>query len=193
MSVRQPRRAWGSLESDTMAVLWAATDPLTPAQVQAALADAHGNSTGTQTETAHGNATGTQTQVALADTHGNATGTQTEAAGVEGPTGDTAAPPRTGSGTGAGPGGGTLAYNTVQTILIRLLDKGLVSRRAAGRGHVYWPTDDAATAAAARMRAVLDGPGDRHAVLQHFADGLDPGDVDVLRALLDRDDGGSPG
>ena len=124
-----------------MAVLWAAAGPLTPAQVQAALAEAH----------------------AVAATNGE-----------EGR-------------------GGSLAYNTVQTILTRLVDKGLVSRKAAGRGHVYWPTDDAATAAAAQMRAVLDGPGDRQAVLQQFADGLDPADVDVLRALLDRDDGGSPG
>jgi predicted transcriptional regulator len=144
VNARQPRRAWGSLESDTMAVLWAAAGPLTSGQVQAALAEAHGVDAG-------------------ADAAGRARG------------------------------GGALAYNTVQTILIRLLDKGLVSRRAAGRGHVYWPTSDAATAAAAQMRAVLDGPGDRQAVLQHFADGLDAADIDALRALLDRDDGGSPG
>jgi predicted transcriptional regulator len=125
-----------------MAVLWAAVGPLTPSQVQAALAEAHG--------------------VDAED-------------------------------TGRAKGEGALAYNTVQTILIRLLDKGLVSRKSAGRGHAYWPTNDAATAAAAQMRAVLDGPGDRQEVLQHFADGLDAADVDVLRALLDRDDGGSPG
>ena len=146
-----------------MAVLWAAAGPLTSAQVQAALAEAHGVDAGAG------------------------------AAGLA--EGEAAGPTRGGGAEAAGPakGGGALAYNTVQTILIRLLDKGLVSRRAAGRGHVYWPTSDAATAAAAQMRAVLDGPGDRQAVLQHFAEGLDAADVDALRALLDRDDGGSPG
>jgi predicted transcriptional regulator len=82
-----------------------------------------------------------------------------------------------------------LAYNTVQTILIRLLDKGLVGRRPAGRGHEYWPVHDAATAAATRMRAVLDGPGDRREVLRRFTDDLNPSDVETLRALLDRPSG----
>ncbi|WP_432824535.1 BlaI/MecI/CopY family transcriptional regulator [Dactylosporangium sp. CA-092794] len=117
------RRPWGSLESGTMAVLWAAPGPLTPAQVQEAL-------------------------------------------------------------------GGEPAYNTVQTILTRLLEKGLVRRGPspeAGRGRrgfVYWPTHDAAIAAARRMRAVLDGPGDRRAVLRQFTAGLDPADAELLRALL---------
>lgn len=113
------RRAPGSLESQTMAALWAAGEPLSPSQVQAAL-DAD------------------------------------------------------------------LAYNTVQTILTRLIDKGLIQRRAAGRSHVYWPVHDAATAAAQRMRAVLDGLGDRQAVLQRFTDDLTEADLATLRALLDR-------
>jgi predicted transcriptional regulator len=82
--------------------------------------------------------------------------------------------------------GADLAYNTVQTILIRLLDKGMVQRRAAGRGHAYWPAHDAATVAARQMRAVLDGPGDRQAVLRRFADDLDDVDVEILRELLRR-------
>ncbi|MFC5002521.1 BlaI/MecI/CopY family transcriptional regulator [Dactylosporangium cerinum] len=113
------RRAPGSLESQTMAALWAAGEPLSPSQVQEAL---------------------------------NA----------------------------------DLAYNTVQTILIRLIDKGLVQRRAAGRSHVYWPVHDAATAAAQRMRAVLDGLDDRQAVLRRFTDDLAESDIATLRALLDR-------
>lgn len=80
--------------------------------------------------------------------------------------------------------GGELAYNTVQTILIRLREKGLVQRRKAGRGHLYWPVEDAATAAARRMRAALAGLPDRHAVLQHFAASLDEDDAAVLRDLL---------
>jgi predicted transcriptional regulator len=84
-----------------------------------------------------------------------------------------------------------LAYNTVQTILIRLLDKGFALRRRAGRGHVYWPAQDAATAAATKMRSVLDGRGDRQAVLRRFADDLDEADAAILRTLLRRSQEGT--
>jgi predicted transcriptional regulator len=80
--------------------------------------------------------------------------------------------------------GGDLAYNTVQTILIRLHDKNLVRRRRAGRGHAYWPVEDAATATAAQMQAALANRADRHAVLQQFAATLDEADADLLRQLL---------
>jgi len=80
--------------------------------------------------------------------------------------------------------GGGLAYNTVQTILIRLVDKELVRRDAQGRGHVYWPARDAATTAAERMRAALTARPERLAVLQQFAAGLDEQDAGMLRALL---------
>jgi predicted transcriptional regulator len=83
--------------------------------------------------------------------------------------------------------GDGLAYNTVQTILIRLLDKDLVRRQPAGRGrgHAYWPAQDAATSAADRMQAALAERPDRQAVLQQFAAGLDQADADALRALLE--------
>jgi predicted transcriptional regulator len=80
--------------------------------------------------------------------------------------------------------GGDLAYNTVQTILIRLYDKKLAKRRRAGRGHVYWPVQDAATTAADQMRAALAGRADRQAVLQQFAASLDEADAAALRQLL---------
>ncbi|MFI5897754.1 BlaI/MecI/CopY family transcriptional regulator [Actinoplanes sp. NPDC051513] len=82
--------------------------------------------------------------------------------------------------------GGNLAYNTIQTILIRLLDKDLVRRGPAdrGRGHAYWPAQDAATLTATRMRAALDERPDRRAVLQQFAAGLGEDDAETLRALL---------
>ena len=113
------RRARGELESEVMAALWAAGEPLTPAGVQAVLGD-------------------------------------------------------------------SLAYNTVQTILIRLVKKDLVLRGPAdrGRGHAYWPAQDAATLAATRMRATLDERPDRRAVLQQFAAGLAEDDAATLRALL---------
>jgi predicted transcriptional regulator len=95
--------------------------------------------------------------------------------------------PMTAAGVQAALGDG-LAYNTVQTILIRLLDKGVVRRAPAGRGHEYWPVQDAASTAAQHMRAALDGRPDRRAVLQQFAAGLDPDDASMLRSLLaDRD------
>jgi predicted transcriptional regulator len=106
------------LEAEVMAVLWVADEPLTPADVHAAL-------------------------------------------------------------------GRDLAYNTVHTILIRLLGKGMVRRRSVGRGYAYWPTRDAATAAADRMRATLAERPDRQAVLQQFAAALDESDAQALRALLD--------
>jgi predicted transcriptional regulator len=81
--------------------------------------------------------------------------------------------------------GDGLAYNTVQTILIRLLDKGLLRRRPAGRAHAYWPAQDAATHAAERMRATLERRPDRQAVLQQFAARLDEADAAALRAMLD--------
>jgi predicted transcriptional regulator len=80
--------------------------------------------------------------------------------------------------------GGDLAYNTVQTILIRLRGKELVRRERAGRGHVYWPAEDEATAAASRMRAVLAERSDRQAVLQQFVASIEEGDAAVLRGLL---------
>ena len=49
---------------------------------------------------------------------------------------------------------------------------------------MYWPVEDAATAAATRMRAALADRADRHAVLQQFAASLDESDAAVLRELL---------
>lgn len=87
-----------------------------------------------------------------------------------------------------------LAYTTVMTTLTRLHDKDAVTRERAGRAYAYALADHA-TAAARRMRRLLDGPGDRRAVLARFLDELDPADVPVLQRLLEqaetaRPDGG---
>lgn len=78
-----------------------------------------------------------------------------------------------------------LAYTTVATILIRLLEKNQVRREAVGRGHAYSPTRDAAQYAAQRMRDVLDdvvnAGVDQTSVLQHFLDGMDGADPAVQR------------
>ncbi len=80
--------------------------------------------------------------------------------------------------------GAGLAYNTVQTILIRLHEKDLVRRERVGRGHIYWPVEDAATATASRMREMLGDRADRREVLLQFAASLDASDADALRDLL---------
>ena len=78
----------------------------------------------------------------------------------------------------------SLAYNTVQTILIRLLDKGLVVREPRGRAHCYRPTHGQAELAAERMHELMDRGPNHAAVLQRFVGTLSAGDEAVLRQLL---------
>src|SRR2546423_13554762 len=111
------RRGAGKLEAEVLAVLWAAPEPLTPAQVHAGL-------------------------------------------------------------------DGSLAYNTVHTILTRLCDKGLVRRTIHQERPAYVPAQPAAEWAAGQMRAVLDRGGDRGAGLQRFGSGLGPDDEQIPRAAL---------
>jgi predicted transcriptional regulator len=80
--------------------------------------------------------------------------------------------------------GGTLAYNTVHTILTRLLDKGLVARVQHERRTAYAPVKDAAELAAERMRGALDAGGDRELVLRRFVTSLTADDERTLRAML---------
>lgn len=77
-----------------------------------------------------------------------------------------------------------LAYTTVQTILARLYDKGLVSRASAGRRHVYRPVKGAEELAAEQMQALLGRGPDRQSVLQRFATSLSEEDAEALRAML---------
>jgi predicted transcriptional regulator len=119
------RRAKGSLESEVLAALWAADQPLTPAQVAEAL-------------------------------------------------------------------DGELAYTTVQTTLTRLHAKGAVSREPSGRAHAYSPVLDDAGLAAHRMQQVLEGGGDRAAVLSRFLGALSPQDEATLAHLIADRDGPVP-
>ena len=80
--------------------------------------------------------------------------------------------------------GSELAYNTVQTILTRLLDKGLVVRESLGRAHCYRPTRGQAELAAERMHELLGRGPDHAAVLQRFLGTLGRTDEAVLRQLL---------
>ena len=82
--------------------------------------------------------------------------------------------------------GGDLAYNTVQTILTRLYQKGAVRRELAGRAHAYTPLLDEAGLAARRMRALLDRGGDQAAVLSQFVGTLSLEEERTLARLLTR-------
>ncbi|MDF3299018.1 BlaI/MecI/CopY family transcriptional regulator [Streptomyces tropicalis] len=84
--------------------------------------------------------------------------------------------------------GGTLAYNTVHTILKRLYDKGLVLREVDGRRGAYRPAKNAAELTAQAMHEALDRGPDPIAALQQFVTGLSSEEERALRALL----GGGP-
>ncbi|MFE5793195.1 BlaI/MecI/CopY family transcriptional regulator [Streptomyces sp. NPDC056503] len=80
--------------------------------------------------------------------------------------------------------GGGLAYTTVITILTRLHAKGAVARERAGRSFEWTAVADEAGLAALRMRRLLDGEGDRQAVLTRFVTTLPADDERLLRELL---------
>ncbi len=79
---------------------------------------------------------------------------------------------------------GDLAYTTVLTILSRLLDKGMVTRRKAGRGYAFAPARDEATHTAGQMRSLLEHGSDREAVLARFVSELSADDERLLHRLL---------
>jgi predicted transcriptional regulator len=82
--------------------------------------------------------------------------------------------------------GDGLAYNTVQTILVRLYEKGLIGRMADGRRHEYFPIKGAEELAAEQMQSLLSRGRNRQAVLQRFATSLSAEDARLLRAMLRR-------
>lgn len=77
-----------------------------------------------------------------------------------------------------------LAYTTVMTILVRLWQKGRLTRQRDGRAYAYRAVQTKAEFAAARMGEVLIGVGDRSAALNHFLSALEPADRAQLRRLL---------
>lgn len=64
--------------------------------------------------------------------------------------------------------GGGVARTTVQTILVRLLSKGVVQRSPTGRAFTYSPVLDQGEILARRLRAVLDSGGDHQEVRSRF-------------------------
>ncbi|WP_223199209.1 BlaI/MecI/CopY family transcriptional regulator [Solihabitans fulvus] len=79
-----------------------------------------------------------------------------------------------------------LAYNTVQTILVRLHDKNLVERSSAGRAHAYRAMKNPEDLAAARMHEQLAHGLNHEAVLQSFVGSLSKADERALRTMLGR-------
>ncbi|HEY2695139.1 MAG TPA: BlaI/MecI/CopY family transcriptional regulator [Pseudonocardiaceae bacterium] len=79
-----------------------------------------------------------------------------------------------------------LAYNTVQTILVRLHEKGLVQRTNDGRAHRYAPTKGSEELTAERMNTLLAAESDRRTVLSRFVSNLQAGDEKILRDLLEQ-------
>src|SRR5262245_48026560 len=64
--------------------------------------------------------------------------------------------------------GTDLAYTTVMTVLNRLAEQGLVTRRRAGRAYAYTAVVDEAEVTARQMRRLLESGADRVAVLRRF-------------------------
>jgi predicted transcriptional regulator len=85
--------------------------------------------------------------------------------------------------------GTDLAYTTVMTILTRLWHKGLATREKRGRAFAYRAASSEADLLARRMREQLARSTDRVSTMLRFVEGLDPGEADQLRALLEEADG----
>jgi len=113
------RRAHGALETEVLAVMWAADDAMTPAEVLAALDP-------------------------------------------------------------------SLAYTTITTIQMRLMDKGLVERQRRGRAFVYRPILTESELRAKRMQEALASAKDREAVLGQFVGTLSAAEATTLRRMLDQ-------
>jgi predicted transcriptional regulator len=79
---------------------------------------------------------------------------------------------------------GDPAYTTVVTVLSRMHDKGLLTRRKRGRAFAYTPVADSHGLTARRMRQELDADTDRQAVLSRFVSDLSDEDERLLRGLL---------
>jgi predicted transcriptional regulator len=82
--------------------------------------------------------------------------------------------------------GGDLAYTTVMTVLARLAEKGVVTRRRIGRAYAYRAVRDEAEVTARQMHRLLDAGDDKAAVLSRFVGVLSGEDERLLIELLRR-------
>jgi predicted transcriptional regulator len=77
------------------------------------------------------------------------------------------------------------AYNTVQTVLNRLAERGLLEREREGRGYVYRPRLSEADYLSRTIRRTLAGASvdARRTALASIIGGLDPDELDRIRDL----------
>lgn len=75
------------------------------------------------------------------------------------------------------------AYNTVQTVLNRLVERGLLSRQREGRAYVYKPKVEESEYLARSIGERLAGasPGARREALVNLVGDLEPGELDEIR------------
>ncbi|MBA3263477.1 MAG: BlaI/MecI/CopY family transcriptional regulator [Thermoleophilaceae bacterium] len=80
------------------------------------------------------------------------------------------------------------AYNTVQTVMNRLLDRGLLTRQRRGKAFVYRARYDESQLIAMAMREQLAGaaPDTRRAALLSLVGELAPDEVDELARQANR-------
>ena len=81
-----------------------------------------------------------------------------------------------------------LAYTTVNTILMRLWNKGLVERERQGRGFSYRAKLGEDELTATRMYSELGRAQDRSAALTRFVGRLGKRDLAALRKLMEAPD-----
>lgn len=86
------------------------------------------------------------------------------------------------------------AYTTVSTLLRILEQKGVLKTRKEGRGHVYIPLLSREEYEAKAIRQVVNRvfEGTPVALVKQLLNTVDlaPGELDEIRALLDKDSGG---
>ena len=77
-----------------------------------------------------------------------------------------------------------LAYTTITTILVRLWEKGILTRARSGRAFVYEPVLTREERAAARMQELLGAAGDPGLALTRFVESLPANQREDLRRAL---------
>ena len=86
-------------------------------------------------------------------------------------------------------------FSTVQTYLRRLEEKGYVNARLEGRSRIYSPKERAQTVIRETVGELIDLliAGESMPLMKHLVEEcrFSPGDIDQLRQLLDRLEGGS--
>jgi len=81
---------------------------------------------------------------------------------------------------------GELAFNTVQTLLRIMEDKGLVEHRAQGRTFIYTPRHSRERVAARFLNKVFDGALDQFVLTILRSQDADPQDLEQLEQLIAR-------